>query len=225
MKLKFGLFGVPYRCGVWPLSAQGDGRVQQVVLTDGRRTWTEPCDLFACGFGLVPNVELALIMGCQVTDGLVRVDDWQATSAANIFCAGEPTGLGGADCALVEGQIAGYAAAGQQPQAEALFPTRAAWHQFRGRLAAAFQLRAELRSLAQEDTLLCRCEDVTLGQVRQFTGWREAKLLSRCGMGPCQGRICGAAARVVLGWTAESVRPPVRPACVGSLISQSTTRD
>jgi NADPH-dependent 2,4-dienoyl-CoA reductase/sulfur reductase-like enzyme len=201
--------------------AEGDEQVRRVALTDGQRTWTEECDLFACGFGLVPNVELPLALGCELNDGFVRVDARQATSVTNVFCAGEPTGIGGADCALVEGQVAGYAASGQVARAEALFGPRAGWHRFRARLAKAFALRAELKSLATDETLLCRCEDVTLGRVRQFGSWREAKLQSRCGMGPCQGRVCGAAAKVVLGWGMESVRPPVLPARVQSLISET----
>jgi hypothetical protein len=81
-------------------------------------------------------------------------------------------------------------------------------------------LRSELKSLAKEDTVVCRCEDVTLGQMRKYSGWRDAKLQSRCGMGACQGRTCGAAAKVVLGWGMESVRPPVLPASVQSLVSE-----
>jgi hypothetical protein len=81
-------------------------------------------------------------------------------------------------------------------------------------------LRAELKSLADDDTLVCRCEDVTLGRLKQFSGWRDAKLQSRCGMGPCQGRVCGAATKVLLGWSMESVRPPVLPARLESLISE-----
>jgi NADPH-dependent 2,4-dienoyl-CoA reductase/sulfur reductase-like enzyme len=219
-QLKFRLAGVPYRCGVWPVSAEGDDQIRRVTLTDGQRSWTEQCDLLACGFGLVPNVELPLALGCELRDGCVRVDDWQATNIPDVFCAGEPTGIGGADCALVEGQIAGYAAAKNRTQAQLLFARRASWHCFRSGLAAAFALRPELKSLATNDTLVCRCEDVTLGRMRQFTSWRDAKLQTRCGMGACQGRVCGAAAKFILGWGMESVRPPVLPARVQSLISK-----
>jgi NADPH-dependent 2,4-dienoyl-CoA reductase/sulfur reductase-like enzyme len=208
---------------VWPVSAQGDGCVQRVKLTNDRASWTEECDFFACGFGLVPNVELPLALGCELTEDFVWVDNWQATSVPNVYCAGEPTGIGGAECALTEGQIAGYAATGNQPKAQALLGARKSWHRFRSALTAAFALRAELKSLAHDSTLLCRCEDVTLGKVRQLNGWREAKLQSRCGMGACQGRICGAASKVILGWGAESIRPPILPARVQSLISQPGT--
>ena len=137
----------------------------------------------------------------------------------HVYCAGEPTGIGGADCALIEGQIAGYAVAGQSARAESLFAKRDSWHRFRAALAKAFALRPEVKSLATAETVVCRCEDVTLAQMTNFKDWRDAKLQSRCGMGTCQGRICGAAAREILGWGMESVRPPVFPAQVGSLIS------
>jgi hypothetical protein len=84
----------------------------------------------------------------------------------------------------------------------------------------AFALRPELKSLAKDDTVVCRCEDVTLGQMRKYSSWRDAKLQSRCGMGACQGRTCGAAAKVLLGWGMESVRPPVLPSSVQSLVSE-----
>jgi len=217
-QIKSHLLGVSYRCGVWPLRAEGAAQIRSVTLTNGQSTWTEPCDLLACAFGLVPNVELPLAAGCELKEGFVLVDSWQATSVKGIYCAGEPTGVGGADCALVEGQIAGYAASHQPARAQALFARRASWHQFRAALASAFALRPELKSLAAEDTLLCRCEDIPLGRMRQHDNWRDAKLQTRCGMGPCQGRVCGAAAKVLLGWGMESVRPPVLPARVRSLI-------
>ncbi|HXT10960.1 MAG TPA: FAD/NAD(P)-binding oxidoreductase [Candidatus Angelobacter sp.] len=213
------LLGVPIRYGTWPIKAEGDESVQRVTLTDGRRQWTEECDFLACGFHLVPNVELPLAVGCELENGFVRVDRRQGTSVENVFCAGEPTGIGGVDCALTEGQIAGYAASGHLARAESLFSLRDSWHSFRTALAKTYALREELKTLATDETLLCRCEDITLGRVRQFSGWREAKLLSRCGMGPCQGRVCGAAAKVVLGWGMESVRPPLLPARVGTLIT------
>jgi D-hydroxyproline dehydrogenase subunit alpha len=222
VQLKLRLLGVPYRCGVWPVCAEDKDQVRHVKLTDGQRTWSEECDLFACGFGLVPNVELPLALGCELDRGNVRVDLCQATTVPNVYCAGEPTGIGGADNALVEGQIAGYAAAGRADEARRLFPQRNGWHAFRQQLQQAFLLRTELASLATDDTLVCRCEDVSLRQMRQYNSWREAKLLSRCGMGSCQGRVCGAAAKVILGWGMESVRPPVLPARVESLISRVT---
>jgi len=222
-RLRLRLWDVPYRCGVWPVRAEGADQIGKVTLSDGRRSWSEDCDLFAFGFGLTPNVELPLALGCELSNGFVWVDAWQSTSVKNVYCAGEPTGIGGADCALVEGQIAGYAASGQLDRAKAGFAERGSWHQFRSALAKAFALRAELKSLATDDTVVCRCEDVTFGHLRQFTSWRDAKLQSRCGMGACQGRVCGSVAKVMFGWGMESVRPPVLPARVASLIAQPSS--
>jgi len=219
--LKSRLFGVPYRCGVWPVRAEGGDQVHGVTLTDGQQTWTEACDLLACGFNLVPSVELPLVLHCELRDGFVRVDEWQATSVESVYCAGEPTGIGGVDCALVEGQVAGLAAAGRPAEARQLFARRARWHRFRSALAGAFALRPEVTKLAADDTIFCRCEDVTFGRVKSFHDWRDAKLQTRCGMGACQGRTCGAAARVVLGFGMASVRPPVLPARVASLMTIS----
>jgi hypothetical protein len=50
-----------------------------------------------------------------------------------------------------------------------------------------------------------------------MAGWREAKLHTRCGMGPCQGRICGPATEYLFGWNAGHARPPVFPARVSTL--------
>ena len=66
-------------------------------------------------------------------------------------------------------------------------------------------------------TFVCRCEDVTLARLRKHSSWRAAKLQTRCGMGPCQGRICGPAVEFLLGWKPESVRPPIYPVTVASL--------
>jgi hypothetical protein len=141
-----------------------------------------------------------------------------------VYCAGEPTGVGGVDRALIEGQIAGHAASGQTAQAERLFAARTRTHRFTHALNQAFALREELKQLADADTVVCRCEDVTRGQLERYEGWRPAKLHTRCGMGPCQGRICGSATRVLFGWHPESVRPPLFPTSVGTFIEIGTKR-
>jgi len=88
---------------------------------------------------------------------------------------------------------------------------------FADRLDRAFALRPELKTLAQPDTLVCRCEDVTHGTLMQFASARDAKLQTRAGMGPCQGRVCGTALRHIHGWQYDSVRPPLIPAAVAAL--------
>ncbi|MDR3702839.1 MAG: FAD/NAD(P)-binding oxidoreductase [Candidatus Sulfopaludibacter sp.] len=217
VQLRAGLFGIPYLTGCWPVEARGPEKLESVMLRRGRKTWTERCDYLACGFGLAPNLELAALLGCRMSATGVAVDELQQTSVAGVYSAGEATGIGGLDLALTEGEIAGFAAAGKTREARARFGARERHRRFAGGLERAFALREELKHLAQDDTLLCRCEDVPLGRVRGCMGWREAKLHTRCGMGPCQGRVCGGAVEFLLGWKAESVRPPVFPARIGSL--------
>ncbi len=219
--LKARLLGVPQRYGVWPVRALGSDHVRVVELTNGRDTWTENCDQLACGFHLVPNVELPITFGCDLRNGFVKVDHWQMTSVADVFCAGEPTAIGGVNAALVEGQIAGYAASGQLEKAERLFSQRATHQTFAQALDKTYALRDELKGITTDDTIFCRCEDVTFARVKQHRFGREAKLQTRCGMGICQGRICGAAAKIILGWEQSSVRPPVHPARINSLTTHN----
>jgi NADPH-dependent 2,4-dienoyl-CoA reductase/sulfur reductase-like enzyme len=221
LRLRLELFGVPYRTGCWPVAACGSGKLGSVVLQRSSGQETVECDYLACGFGLVANVELPVMLGAQLQDGYVRVDEWQQTSVPDMYCAGEPTGIGGLDLSLIEGQIAGYAAAGERVRAKSLFSARKNYADFARLLQTTFALRAELKTLAGDDTLLCRCEDVPMGRVREYRSWRAAKLQSRCGMGPCQGRVCGPAAEFLLGWTPDSVRPPVFPARIESLTAFS----
>jgi D-hydroxyproline dehydrogenase subunit alpha len=216
--LRWRLRGIPLRTGSWPVAAHGTDHVTSVTLSNGRASWTEPCDYLACGFGLVPNLELPLLLGCALAGGAVQVNEFQETTVANIWCAGETTGIGGIEKSLLEGLIAGYAAAGRLDTAKLWFGRRQRTRRFAESLARAFALRNELKELAQLDTVVCRCEDVTLGQLKPYDSWRAAKLQTRCGMGPCQGRICGAALNVLRGWHAASIRPPVCAARVESLM-------
>jgi NADPH-dependent 2,4-dienoyl-CoA reductase/sulfur reductase-like enzyme len=217
VELRAKLLGVPYLTSCWPISAQGTQRLESVTLRRGARTWTVPCDYLACGFGLIPATELAEMLGCRIGASGVAVDDDQQTSVPTVFCAGEATGIGGLDLALVEGEIAGYAAAGRSREASARFAARQRRRRFATALEKAFALRDELRELPAADTLVCRCEDVSYARVRACSGWREAKLHTRCGMGPCQGRVCGGAVEFLLRWRSESVRPPLFPARIASL--------
>jgi NADPH-dependent 2,4-dienoyl-CoA reductase/sulfur reductase-like enzyme len=220
LRLRWQLGGIPYRSGCWPIAAEGNTRLVSATFSNGRRTWKQACDYLACGFGLVPNLELPLLLGCEVRAGAVRVDEWQQTTVPGVFCVGETTGVGGLDLALAEGQIAGWTAAGQQERARAFFAERARALRFKESLDRAFALRKELQNLAQDDCVVCRCEDVPFAKLREHTSWRAAKLQTRCGMGPCQGRVCGPAVEFLLGWRVESVRPPILPVPLSRLAGE-----
>jgi len=151
------------------------------------------------------------------------VDELQQASAPYIFSAGESTGIGGLDLALVEGQIAGLAAAGKKEQAVQLFGKRNALAKWAGGMDRAFALRPELGNLAQPDTIVCRCEDVRWSALHRQRSFRSAKLYTRCGMGPCQGRICGAVLHFLSGWNSEFTRPPVFPVRLSTLVREPQT--
>jgi NADPH-dependent 2,4-dienoyl-CoA reductase/sulfur reductase-like enzyme len=220
------LGGSPYRTGCWPVSAQRDeatGLLKSVRFTDGAEVWDEPCDLLACGFHLVPNTELAALLGCSFRGDIVEVDEQQQTSVADVYCAGEPTGIAGLEAALLQGEVAGLACAGL-PTASLRGRSLAA-KRFAAKLEKAFQLRPELRLLASPDTIVCRCEDVPFRALVGHRGWTDAKLQTRCGMGPCQGRICGPATETLFGWTPSSVRPPLSPVPLSALCFHDSQHD
>jgi len=205
------------RTHCWIAAAEGRDRVERVMITDGRRYWWSACDVLACGYGLVPNLELPRMLGCALAGAGVAVGPLQQCSVEGVFCAGELTGVGGVEKAMLEGQIAGLAAAGRPHDAARLVPELRRWKRFAGRLASAYALRPELKKLSAPETIVCRCEDVHHGELREQDNWRSAKLATRCGMGACQGRICGAAAEFLYGWKNESQRPPLSPVPVGAL--------
>jgi len=220
--LQWQLRGMPYHAGCTPIAAHGDARgaLNAVTLRQGNRTWKVSCDILACGFDLVPNLELALLLGCAVQNGFAVVNEWQESSLPGVYCAGEVTGIGGVERALIEGQIAGYAAAGNTDRARALFGARKSQHAYAARLDRTFALRPELKTLATADTIVCRCEDVRRAQLDGIAppgSWRAAKLLTRCGMGACQGRVCGPAVELMYGWQVDTVRPPLFPVRIETL--------
>jgi NADPH-dependent 2,4-dienoyl-CoA reductase/sulfur reductase-like enzyme len=215
--LKWRLRSIKYVWGCWPSRAEGKDKLESVTFTTGSKTWTVACDYLACGFGLVPNLELPALLGCKTSNQGVHVDVFQRTSVPGIYAAGETTGIGGLDLSLVEGQIAGHAAAGRQDKAQAFFSARRKARQFAESLGKAFALQPLLRNLATPETLICRCEDVPLSRVIQCANWVDAKLQTRCGMGPCQGRICGPITQLLFGWPRPSVRPPLFPTPLGNL--------
>jgi len=209
-----------YMPGSWVVAAEGGDCVERAIIHTPRGTRTIACEYLAVGFGLWPNAELARHLGCAVIDNAVAVDEFQRTSVAGIYCAGEAAGIGGLDPAITAGEVAGHAAGGREDLARRRFEARAAGRRFADALKEAFALRPELRDLPRPETIVCRCEDVRLAAIQDRDSWRAAKLHLRCGMGPCQGRVCGPAAQWLFGWTVESVRPPIFPARVASLISE-----
>lgn len=205
--------GVRLRWGWTIVGCDGDGRVQRATIAkvdgDGRpRPGTEQhfdVDVVGAGFGLVPSIELGLLLGCAARHDAARgghvltVDEAQRTSVAGVFAAGEIAGIGGAEVAIAEGELA--AAAVLHELRGAAIPSVLRDKARRERRAADAMLRAfaplpGLTALAKPDTIVCRCEDVPLSRAREAAALhggslRAIKVGCRAGMGPCQARICG----------------------------------
>ncbi|GLY51563.1 pyridine nucleotide-disulfide oxidoreductase [Lentzea sp. NBRC 102530] len=148
---------------------------------------TEHADLVCVGYGFLPRTDL--VPEAARTNDFLDVDERQRTSVPNVYAAGEVTGIGGADLSEAEGVVAGAAAAGRQPPPRALKAIR------NGRLFAAALDRAHAvqpgwQTWLNDDTTVCRCEEVRRKDLGRATTMRELKLTSRVAMGRCQGRIC-----------------------------------
>jgi NADPH-dependent 2,4-dienoyl-CoA reductase/sulfur reductase-like enzyme len=212
-----------YRTSSRIVSAQGATQVESVRLRQGSASEVEiACERIACGFGLTPNTQLGQLLGCALTPAssgaqALAVDASQATSVAGVYAAGECTGFGGSERALAQGTIAGHAAVGNERAAKTHEGERARWNAFAAQLHRSFALAADIKAMPQPDTLVCRCEDVPFSALAACSGWTDAKLHRRCGMGACQGRVCGDAAQFLFGWTPPVPRPPLSPVRIATL--------
>ena len=158
------------------------------------------CDVIAAGWGFSPDVTLGGILGCKQVvdrDGTVifDVDGEQRSSARNVWIAGEATGIGGADLALIEGRIAALSALGLT------IPPRLRFARYRSqKFATALQVSYPVgngwQGWLSQESKVCRCEEVSLGEIcssvteLSANDARTSKLFTRAGMGMCQGRIC-----------------------------------
>lgn len=223
LTLGLRLVGVPYRSGSIVRRALGHDRLEAVEIENAHGIHRVACDHLACGYGLVPNVELATLLGCATDmDGrhpCVHVDALLRTSLDKVFAAGEMCGAGGLEVACIEGTMAGHAAMGAVTHATRLQPARARARRFARLVRESFTLDQKLHELIEPDTLVCRCEDVSWGQLQAFANGREAKLATRCGMGACQGRICGAALAERGHFSQPAIRPPLFPTRLATLAS------
>jgi thioredoxin reductase/bacterioferritin-associated ferredoxin len=219
--------------------AEGDGRVQSATIAACGPDWaptgrerTFAVDAVCTAYGFLPSTDLARALGCELRGDAVAHDEDMATSVPGVFVAGEAAGVGGADLAGVEGELAGWMAGahahrggGAHPDLPALRARRAKLAGFAGILAELFDPRPGLAGLAAADTVVCRCEDVTQGEIdtavaRGASTMAALKVVTRCGQGPCQGRTCErlVAARLPEAPARYSTRAPARPIPLDVLI-------
>ena len=198
--------------------AEGDERVRSATLAPAGPDWapdgrerTFEVDAVCTAYGFLPSVDLARALGCGLNGDAVAHDHDMRTTVPNVFVAGEATGIGGADLAQVEGELAGWMAAAHAvrsangngrhsrrrrvPDLPSLRRRREKLAGFAEVLGDLFDARPGLASLATPSTIVCRCEDVTAGAIDSAvaagaTTMAALKVVTRCGQGPCQGRTC-----------------------------------
>jgi thioredoxin reductase len=232
--------------------AEGTGGVERAVLARVDRDWrvvqdTEravKCDTVALGYGFVPSSELARQAGCThrwvpAAGGWVAEhDEWFRSSEPRIYVAGELTGVAGAEQAVEEGRVAAAGILrdfGRRADADRM--RLASLRRFSAVVQEQFAPRLDaLAALATDDTLVCRCEEITAGALRRalhenphLATADAVKLLTRTGMGPCQGRFCmltvahltaAARARPVADIGTYAARPPIKPIPLAALAAR-----
>jgi len=216
--------GVPLHNGVEPLEIEGTPQtgVRALSFRDARgHTHRIECDAVGVGYHLRPEAQLADLACCEfkfdapTRQWLPRVDEDGRTSVAGVYLAGDGARILGANAAETSGHLAALAVLqdlGQSVPADSvnsLRRTLAKLERFAAGLAQAFPWPQQQAARLSDDTIVCRCESITVGELRDIvrnTGACEAnraKAFSRVGMGRCQGRYCGHAAVEVIAYAAK----------------------
>ncbi|RZT12576.1 thioredoxin reductase [Kribbella sp. VKM Ac-2569] len=226
---------IPLRHGWTVIAAHGIDHVEAATIARLDSDWRPirgserrvEVDAVCVGFGFTANLELAVSAGCTITTGpnggpAVAVDANQQTSTPGVFAAGELTGIGGAALSTAEGTLAGTTAAHHAltgSEASDVAAVRGAverGRRFAGALARAYPVRDGWKSWSTADTLVCRCEEVTRGQIeaaaqeRGLDDGRAMKLSSRAGLGMCQGRVCSRTVAELLAAPGDVPEPSMK---------------
>jgi NADPH-dependent 2,4-dienoyl-CoA reductase/sulfur reductase-like enzyme len=203
--------------GVTPVAVEGEARVEALLLRDASgRERRFACDAVALGYGLKPEMQLADLAGAGFAyDPDFRLHlpkiDGMGRARPGLYLAGDGVRIGGADAAEASGALAAHAMLADLGQPQDIEVVRRLAQEverlraFQLGLARAFAWpKAQIAALP-DAVMLCRCENVTVGEVRtamsQELGPIEVnrvKAMTRCGMGRCQGRVCGPALQEIV---------------------------
>lgn len=223
---------IPYHPRTAVIAAHGDGELHQIITATLTREWQVvpgsetpvDCDTLAVGYGFTPQLEIPLQLGCDtrldVDGSLVAIADHrQRSTRERVYLAGEVCGVAGAAASVVEGHLAGLAAAEDvlaatpdPKQLRQLRRQRESLRSFAHAMHKAFPVPAGWGGWVTPDTTVCRCEEVDARAVEAAIDElgaadpRAVKLYARPGMGLCQGRVCGYATTCLL--TARAGRTP-----------------
>jgi thioredoxin reductase len=239
------------------IAARGNGRVEEVDIARLDVNWkpvpgsrkTLPVDVVGLGFGFQPMARLCRMAGCAlVFDTIQRafrpvVDTFMRTSVTDVYAAGDSTGIGGAKMAAVDGRIVACHIAAELGRISAsdldrrfhpLYLEKLKIGRYIARLERMFTPRRGIYDMVTDDTVVCRCEEATAGDIRtavrnKHFNLNAIKKRTRLGMGPCQGKTCETtAAELALRAGAPlpdlgslNIRTPVSPVPMWSLARHS----
>ncbi len=240
--------GVEHIKHVGSLRVVGTGKAEGIEYEVDGKTRRIDTALVLLHQGVIPNTQVTRSIGCDHEWDAAqlcwrpRTDVWGETSLPGIFVAGDGAGIGGALAAEPSGRLAAVQAAvtlGKLDEAKrdsralSLRRELAAHTAIRPFLDALYRPADGFRAPADDSTIVCRCEEVTAGDVRRMAalgcvGPNQTKTFSRCGMGPCQGRFCGLTVAELLAQAQGCavpevgyyrIRPPIKPVTLGELAS------
>ena len=208
--------GIPVRAGIAPVAAEGESALQAVRYRDRRgREHRIACTGLGIGYSVKSEVQLAELVGCEMAfdplaqQWLPQADEDGRALPGSIYLAGDGAGVAGADAAEVRGRLAALAlladkgiAIDRALQARLRARLRGIMR-FRNALERALPAPFHLARTLPDETVICRCEAITAGDIREGRAlspaeMNRAKAFTRVGMGRCQGRVCGPAAAQVL---------------------------
>lgn len=234
--------------GVTSLRALGDGRLEELEFTQSNgKTERVPATVLLSHEGVVPSIHITQALGCSHSWSAQQacltpdLDEWGETNKLGMYVAGDGAGIGGAMAACARGELVALGIGKQAgrisadaaaAQAAALRAQLRGLLRLRPMLDALYPPRANIY-LPTDDTVVCRCEELTAGDIRKAAaiaapGPNQLKAFTRAGMGPCQGRQCGYTVAHIVAASQNRhvsevgfyrIRPPLKPLTLGELAS------
>ncbi|RYE32874.1 MAG: FAD-dependent oxidoreductase [Hyphomicrobiales bacterium] len=234
---------VPVHSGASGLAIEGDQQVEGIRFTSRGKTTSLATSLMLLHQGVVPNTQLSWSMGAKhhwdkdQLCWLPQTDPDGRLGDTSIYVAGDSRAIVGAKASAAQGRLAAIAIAERlgrdvdAPRRQALLDAFVRANRIRPFLDALYRPNDENRIPRDAETVVCRCEEVTAGQIRRYVelgclGPNQTKAFGRCGMGPCQGRFCGLTVTEIIADARRTapedvgyyrIRAPVKPISLGEL--------
>ena len=235
--------GVPVYGDASSIAIEGTNKVEAVrFLSKGKQHRIETTGV-GLHQGVIPNQQITRLLRCEhhwhdsQQCFVPALDDRFETTVEGVFVAGDGAGIGGAVSAALRGRLVAMRIAEKNGR-----DTRSEQRTMQTQLAQDAAIRPFLETLyapsvesmvPADDVMVCRCEEITAGQIRHAVdlgapGPNQVKSYLRCGMGPCQGRMCGTTATTIIAEHRQKeieeidyyrIRPPLKPLALSELAS------